>query len=111
MPATSDGRYRRRLPTPLVDYEALHRYWWRRADRRGRVAIRQRQLCQDLDIHRETMRRVVEDMTYDGRIRFDYTKGRISIYQIADPDLWDPKDPSTYVEARDSAVRGAPAWG
>jgi hypothetical protein len=79
---------------------------WRRTDHLGHVVIKQGELGQQLGVSRDVMKRVTKDMRDSGRIRFIFWRGRMPVYQIADPATWVEDDPRTH-----AVRRAAPAWG
>lgn len=89
--------------------DALHRALWRRTDRRGRVAFKIADLVERYDVNSDIAGRALLEMRAAGRIRKlqrSPDDQNSTVYEIADPQRWDPDDPSTHAR-----IRTTNAWG
>lgn len=72
-----------------VDVDALHRFLFKQADRRGCLKLRQTQLALELGVTKFTMSRTIARMVKEERIR-QITSGHYArgTFQIEDPAVW-----------------------
>lgn len=75
---------------PGLSHDGLHVLLWEKRTGSGTVRIQQTRYCEDLQITRYTLNRVLKTMELAGRIR-SLTKGRgstIKTYVVSDPAAW-----------------------
>lgn len=90
----------KRAVIPL-DHDALHQYFWRHRDARGRTTIHVTQLAVLLGTSRQFLDAHVSQMAAQGRLRRVAAKvTNIGVYEVADPASWDACDPATHARAR-----------
>lgn len=96
----------RQNPNPPLDRDLLHRVWFRRAGRSGKLKIVQTEWADLLDVTNNTISRIMKEMTADGRIR----KIGYCLYAITEPEQEVDGEVST--DDGDSEPQGrVPLWG
>jgi hypothetical protein len=91
---------------PKIHHQSLHEYFWRESDARHRLDISVKELSAWLGIDYGKTNEHLITMRSHGRLRkVGHRGGPTGIYEIADPDRWDPRDPSTH-----AAPRTSPQW-
>jgi len=80
------------MPRPdKVNRDALHAYFWRKANRRHQLSISIRELADDLGVNERHMGRIMEEMVDDGRLKkVRNGKNNVGVFSISDPDTWEP---------------------
>lgn len=90
-----------------LNFDALHRYLWRLGDERNRFPMKNADLAEALGVCYDLARDALAAMCDQGRIRpVAWRAIKIRIYQVCDPELYNPEDPMTH--ARPATE---PQWG
>lgn len=88
-------------------HHSVHKLLWERRDGRNRIALDIGDLAANLGIHYDTANALVIEMRQEGRIRsVGWRHPRTRIYEVSNPDVWDPDDPETH-----RPPPPTPAWG
>jgi hypothetical protein len=74
---------------PYIDREALHRLLFRRADRKGSLRLKVKDLAEELDLGYCNLVTVVNDMAEEGRLRrIGGRPFQQATYYVLDPQIW-----------------------
>lgn len=84
-----------------VDRDELYAFLWRKADSSHRVRIHVSNLASALGVAPHTVSVIITKFCEDGRLLLvRREKSAIGVYQVTDPDTWNPKKPSTWTDGR-----------
>lgn len=99
----------RQNPNPPMDRDALHRVWFRRASRSGKLKIVQTEWAEMLGCTNHTLSRVLKEFVEEGRVK----KVGYCLYHITDPQQFVEGEvqPSTSTRQGDKKVERKPVWG
>lgn len=89
--------------------DALHRVLWGQRNRSNRVVVKVKDLAERYDVGYRLANDAVLELVRTGRMRwtgYAPVEGGVKIYELADPDRWDPDDTSTH-----STPARRPLWG
>ena len=91
----------------MINHDGLHRYLWRRTDDRNRIMFQIGEVAAKVGCCYRLINDNLLAMREQGRLRVvDCKCGKRYVYEVADPETWDPQDPETWARPRRT-----PVWG
>lgn len=78
------------MPRPIkVNRDALHRYFWRKANRRHHLSISVKEIAEQLGVNERHMGRIMNEMEETGRVKkLRPGPHNVGVFAISDPDTW-----------------------